>query len=89
MSKINTLSFAVLAVAMGLILSPALRAQETPGSGAAVSPGMSDHGRMMGHDMSGMMKMMGQMSQMMDQCSRMMQSMNDRQAPKTPDQPSK
>jgi periplasmic protein CpxP/Spy len=89
MSKITTLSFAVLAVAMGLILSPALRAQETPGSGAAVSPGMSDHGRMMGHDMSGMMKMMGQMSQMMDQCSRMMQSMNDRQAPKTPDQPSK
>jgi periplasmic protein CpxP/Spy len=76
---------AMLTLAMGLALSPALRAQETPGSAAPQNPGISNHDRMMGDGTNGMM--MGQMSQMMDQCSRMMQSMTDRQGPKSPNQP--
>jgi periplasmic protein CpxP/Spy len=87
MTKVTTLSLATVAVAMRLVLSPALRAQDTPA--APQRPGVMDHGGMMGGDMGAMMKMMGQMSQMMDQCSRMMQSMQDRQAPKTADQPPK
>jgi protein CpxP len=84
MRNITKLSLAAAALATGLALSPVLRAQETPA--APQRPGMMDHGGMMGGDMSGMMKMMGQMSQMMEQCTRMMQSMNDRQAPRAPDQ---
>jgi protein CpxP len=89
MRTITKLSLAAAALAVGLAVSPVLRAQETPNSATPQRPGMSDHGGMMGGDMSVMMKMMGQMSQMMDQCSRMMQSMNDRQGPKVPDQPQK
>jgi hypothetical protein len=82
------LSLALLAATMVFAGTPALRAQEAPAA-APSPPGMSDHGRMMGGDMNAMMKMMGQMGAMMDQCSRMMQSMNDRPAPKSPDQPPK
>jgi hypothetical protein len=49
---------------------------------------MSDHGGMMDGDMNGMMKR-GQMGGMMEQCSRMMMGMDDRAAPKSPDQPPK
>ena len=76
MRRITKLALAASAVAAGLALSPALRAED--GSGAQ-QPGMMQHG--------GMTNMMGQMNQMMDQCSRMMQSLNDRPAPKSPDQP--
>jgi periplasmic protein CpxP/Spy len=84
---INTtkLPITVLAVAMGLALSSALRAQDTPGSAAPPSPGMSNHERMMGNDTNRMM--MGQMSQMMDQCSRMMQSMSDHRGSKPQETP--
>jgi hypothetical protein len=82
------LSHALLAAAIVFALAPALRAQEAPAT-APLTPGMSDHGRMMGGDMNAMMKMMGQMSGMMDQCNRMMQSMNDRPGTKSPDQPPK
>lgn len=50
------LSLAMLATAIGFTLSPALRAQEAPGSAAPPKPGMSDHGRMMSNEMPGMMK---------------------------------
>ena len=78
MRKTTKLSIAVLAAAIGFGLSPALHAQEAPGSAAPQNPGMSDHGRMMGNEMPGMMKMM-------DECSRMMQSMNDRRGSPSPD----
>jgi hypothetical protein len=82
------LSLALLAAMMVFALAPALRVQEAPAA-APPTPGMSDHGRMMGGDMNAMMKTMGQMSGMMDQCNRMMQGMNDRPGPKSPDQPPK
>jgi hypothetical protein len=49
---------AVLAAAIGFTLSPALRAQEAPGSAAPQNPGMSDHVRMMSNETRGMTKMM-------------------------------
>ena len=67
-------------------LSPALRAQETPQAPGAQAPGTQDHRGMMGSDMQGMMRMMGQMSEMMDQCNRMMQGKIDRKDAPTPDQ---
>lgn len=78
------LAIALLAATV-FALSSGLHAEEAPAA-AAPTPGMSDHGRMMGGDTNAMMKMMGQMSGMMDQCNRMMQSMNDRPGPKSPDQ---
>jgi hypothetical protein len=80
MRNTTKLSIAVLAAAIGFTLSPALRAQEAPGSAAPQNPGISDHGGMMRNEMPGMMKMM-------DECSRMMQSMNDRRGSTSPDQP--
>jgi hypothetical protein len=80
MRNTTKLSIAVLAAAIGFGLSPALHAQEAPGSAASPRPGMSDHDRMMSNEMPGMMKMM-------DECSRMMQSMNDRRGSPSPDRP--
>jgi hypothetical protein len=80
MRKTTKLSIAVLAAAIGFGLSPALHAQEAPGSAAPQNPGMSDHDRMMGNEMRGMPKMM-------DECSRMMQSMSDRRGSPSPDRP--
>jgi hypothetical protein len=80
MRKTTKLSIAVLAAAIGFGLSPALHAQEAPGSAAPQNPGMSDHDRMMGKEMRGMTKMM-------DECSRMMQSMSDRRGSPSPDRP--
>ena len=80
MRKTTKLSIAVLAAAIGFGLSPALHAQEAPGSAAPQKPGISDHDRMMDNDMRGMTKMM-------DECSRMMQRMNDRRGSTSPDQP--
>lgn len=70
-------SIAILAAAIGFTLSPALHAQEAPGS--AAPPGMSDHGGMMGNTHG--------MTKMMDECSRMMQSMNERRSSPSPDRP--
>jgi hypothetical protein len=81
------LSLALLAATIVFALSPALRAQEAPVA-APPTPGMSDHGGMMDGDMNGMMKR-GQMGGTMEQCGRMMQGMDDRAAPKSPDQPPK
>jgi hypothetical protein len=80
MRNATTLSIAMLAAAIGLTLTPALHAQEAPGSAAPQTPGMSDHGHMMGNDMHGMMKMM-------DECSRMMQANNERRGSPSPDRP--
>jgi hypothetical protein len=80
MRNTTKLSIAVLAAAIGFGLSPALHAQEAPGSAAPQNPGMSDHDRMMGNEINGMTKMM-------DECSRMMQSMNDRRGSPSPDRP--
>jgi len=86
MNRTTKFSVAMLALGVALALSPALRAQETPQAPGAQTPGTQEHGGMMGNDMQGMMKMMGQMSQMMDQCSRMMQGKTERQGAPTPDQ---
>ena len=87
MKRIVTLSLAAAVLGAAVAASPALRAQDRPAAPQPQSPGMMEHGGMMGGDMGGMMKMMGQMSQMMEQCSRMMQSMNARPAPGGSDQP--
>ena len=80
MRKTTRLALAMLVAAIGFGLSPALHAQEAPGSAASPRPGMSDHDRMMSNEMPGMMKMI-------DDCSRMMQSMNDRRGSPSPDRP--
>jgi hypothetical protein len=80
MRNTTRFSITVLAAAISFTLSPPLRAQEAPSSGAPQNPGMSDHGGMMRNGMPGMMKMM-------DECSRMMPSMNDRRGSTSPDQP--
>jgi hypothetical protein len=80
MRNTTKLSLAVLAAAIGFTLSPALGAEEAPSIAAPQNPGMSDHDRMMGNEMPGMMKMM-------DECGRMMQSMNDRRGSPSPDRP--
>jgi len=72
-------SIAILAATIGFTLSPALHAQEAPGSAAPQNPGMSDHGGMMGNTHG--------MTKMMDECSRMMQSMNERRSSPSPDRP--
>ena len=77
MRNATTLSVAMLAAAIGFTLAPALRAQEAPGSAARQTPGMSNHGHMMGNDMRGMMTMM-------DECSRMMQASNERRGSPSP-----
>jgi hypothetical protein len=79
MRNMKALSIAMLAASIGFTLSPALHAQEAPGSAAPQDPGMSDHGRMM-DNMHGMMKMM-------DECTRMMQSMNEHGSSPSPDRP--
>jgi hypothetical protein len=74
MKKYTTVSFVVLAVSVGLALTPAVRAQDAaPPQKPPAANGM------MGGDMQGMMKMMGQMHQMMENCNRMMQSKDDPQ----------
>ena len=80
MRNTTKLSIAVLTAAIGFTLSPALRAQEAPGSAAPQNPGISDHGGMMSNGMSGTTKMM-------DECGRMMQSTNDRRGSPSPDRP--
>ena len=80
MRNTTKLSIAVLAAVIGFTLSPAPRAQEAPDAAAPQNPGVSDHGRMMGNETRGMMKMM-------DQCNRMMQRMDDHRGSTTTDQP--
>lgn len=76
MKTFVTLSFAVLAVSVGLALTPVVRAQDatTPQKPPAANG-------MMGGDMQGMMNMMGQMNKMMENCNRMMQSKDEKSAP--------
>ncbi len=77
MSTIKKTTLAILALGAGLAAAPALYAQgASSGSAAPKTPGMMDHGGMMGGDMGAMMKMM-------ENCNRMMQSMNN-QSPRTP-----
>lgn len=77
MSTIRKVTFAVVALGTAVVAAPALYAQGTsPGSAPPKTPGMMDHGGMMGGDMGAMMKMM-------ENCNRMMQSMHN-QSPQTP-----
>lgn len=78
MTTIKKVTFAVLAVGVGLALAPSIYAQESSsGSAAPKTPGTMDHGGgMMGSGMSGMAGGMGDMMKMMENCTRMMQSMN-------------
>lgn len=84
MKKIAILSLALLAASVGVSLPDTVRAEEPP---AASSPQnttpKTDHDNMMGGDMQGMMKMMGQMTKMMEKCDQMMQTKTDDQKEKT------
>ena len=71
MNKIALLSLSLLAAGSGLVIAPAVRAEEPAASTAPKSSAPGDHG-MMGGDMQGMMKKMARMNDMMDKCDRMM-----------------
>ena len=61
-----------------------VRAEDQPAAPPSQNPAPKDHdGMMMGGDMQGMMKMMGQMNKMMEKCDQMMQTKIDDQKDKT------
>ncbi len=84
MQKIAILSLALLATGVGMSLPGMLRAEDQPAAPSSQNPAPKDHDRMMmGGDMQGMMKMMGQMTKMMEKCDQMMQTKIDDQKEKT------
>lgn len=69
MKKIAILSLALLALGVGMSLPVTVRAEDQP---TAPNSASKNHDGMMGGDMQGMMKMMGQMTKMMEKCDHMM-----------------
>jgi hypothetical protein len=78
MNKTAAVILTLLATSFGVSLASAVRAEDqpVPQSSQPTSP-KSTHDNMMGGDMPGMMKMMGQMTQMMEKCDKMMQTTID------------
>jgi len=80
MKKIAILTLALLATGVGMSLSGMVRAEDQPAAPPSQNSAPKDHdGMMMGGDMQGMMKMMGQMTKMMEKCDQMMQTKIDDQ----------
>ena len=84
MKKIVILSLALLATGVGMSLPGLGRAEDQPAAPSSQNAApKADHDNMMGGDMQGMMKMMGQMNKMMEKCDQMMQTKIDDQKGKT------
>jgi hypothetical protein len=84
MKKIAILSVALLATALGMSVPGMVRAEDQPSAPSSPSAApKADHDSMMGGDMQGMMKMMGNMTKMMERCDQMMQTKIDDQKGKT------
>ena len=84
MKKIVILSLALLATGVGMSLPGLVRAEDQPAAPSSPSAApKADHDNMMGGDMQGMTKMMGQMNKMMEKCDQMMQTKIDDQKGKT------
>ena len=82
MKKIAILSLALLATGVGMSLPGTVRAEDQPSAPPSQNSTPKDHDGMMGGDMQGMMKMMGQMTKMMEKCDQMMQTKIDDQKEK-------
>jgi hypothetical protein len=83
MNKTAAVILTLLATSFGVSLASAVRAEDQPVPQSSQSPApKSAHDNMMGGDMPGMMKMMGQMTQMMEKCDKMMQTTLDHQKEK-------
>ena len=83
MKKIVILSLALLATGVGS-LPGLVRAEDQPVAPSSQNAApKADHDNMMGGDMQGTMKMMGQMNKMMEKCDQMMQTKIDDQKEKT------
>jgi len=83
MKKIAILSLTLFAAGVGMSLPGMVRAEDRPAATSSQNSAPKDHDSMMGDDMQGMMKMMGQMTKMMEKCDQMMQTKIDDQKEKT------
>ena len=83
MNKTAAVILTLLATSFGVSLASAVRADDQPAPQTSqLTAPQSTHDNMMGGDMPGMMKMMGQMTQMMEKCDKMMQTTIDHQKEK-------
>ncbi len=81
MNKTAAVILALVAASIDLSLASAVRAEDKPVTQSSPSTVPTpNHDNMMGGDMQGMMKMMGQM---MDKCDKMMQTSIDHQKEKS------
>ena len=83
MKKIATLILSLLAIGVGMSVSGMVRAEDQPAAPSSQNTAPKDHDDMMGGNMQGMMKAMGQMTKMMETCDHMMQTRIDDQKEKT------
>jgi hypothetical protein len=84
MKNSAALILTLLAAGFSGSIASAVRAEDQPPVPQSSQPAApkTTHDNMMGSDMPGMMKMMGQMTQMMEKCDKMMQSTMDHQKEK-------